>query len=235
MHRRGLVLSGGGFFGAFQAGAYESLGNFDCVVGASAGSLNGWAIASGMPPRQLQELWLEAARTARAGLHWPRYLGDGILDTSRLEVMVRSLVRDWRLRVDFGVVVSQGFGCRQVLIRNEAVDADAILASCAVPVLLPAKRIGGRLSVDGGLRDACPLWAAREMGADKIVGVNVWTHLPWWWLHRKIRGKPAPGVTMIKPAERLGALRRSALASPEEVAAWIELGRRAARDVFARQ
>lgn len=235
MRRRGLVLSGGGFFGAFQAGAYERLGEFDCVVGASAGALNGWAIASGMPARQLQELWLEAARTARAGLHWPRYFGDGVLETGRLEAMVRRLVREWRPRVDFGVVVSQGLAFRQTLVRNGEVDVDAILASCAVPLLLPAKQVGGRLSVDGGLRDACPLWAADEMGAEAIVGVNVWTHLPWWWLHRKHRGVPRPNVTMIEPAERLGALRRSALATPEEVAEWIALGRRAASDVFARQ
>lgn len=211
------------------------LGEFDCIVGASAGSLNGWAIASGMPARQLQELWLDAASTARGGMHLPRYFGDGILDTNKLEATVRALVRDWRPRIAFGVVVSQGLDCRQVLLQDKDMDADTILASCAVPFLLPAKRVHGRLSVDGGLRDACPLWAAREMGAEEIVGVNVWTHLPWWWLHRKVRDAPPAGVTMIEPPERLGPLRRSALATPEEVAAWIALGRRAARTVFARQ
>jgi NTE family protein len=233
--RRALVLSGGGFFGAFQAGAYESLGKFDCVVGASAGALNGWAIASGMPPAQLQALWMDAARSARAGVHLPRFFGDGFLATHRLDEMVRRLVRDWRPRVPLGVVVSQGFDCRQVLIQNGDIDADTLLASCAVPFLLPARRVQGRLSVDGGLRDACPLWAARAMGAEEIVGVNVWTHLPWWWLHRKVRGKPGPRVRMIEPAQRLGLLRQSALATPEDVAAWIELGRHTATAVFAQQ
>lgn len=235
--RRGLVLGGGGFFGAFQAGAYESLQGFDCVIGASAGALNGWAIASGMPPEELQKLWLRAAQSARAGLRFPRYLGDGILDTRNLEGMVRALVRDWRPHIDFGIVVSQGWECRQVLIKNGDVDSDTLLASCAVPLLLPAKRVNGpRLSFDGGLRDACPLWAAREMGAEEIVGVNVWTHLPKWWPSRRHPAHSSqPGVTMIEPPRALGPLRSSVIATPDQVAAWIDAGRQTASAAFARQ
>ena len=223
--KRGLVLSGGGFFGAFQAGASEALGQFDCVAGASAGALNGWAIASGMPPAELQRLWIEAAGFSRAG----------ILDTRNLETMVRALVRDWRPRVDFAVVVSQGWQCRQVLIRNGDVDADVLLASCAIPFLLPAKRIRGIISFDGGLRDACPLWAARAMGAQEIVAVNVWTHLPKWWPGRALRARRhQPGVTMIEPPFALGSIPSSAFANSARVAAWIEAGRRSANSVFAR-
>jgi predicted acylesterase/phospholipase RssA len=170
-------------------------------------------------------------------LHFPRYWGDGILETSNLEAMVRTLVRDWRPRVDLGIVVSQGRNCRQVLIRNEEIDAEVLLASCAVPFLLPAKRIRGRLSFDGGLRDACPLWAATAMGAEEIVGVNVWTHLPPWWPGRQ-RRETRPhqtGVTMIEPPHALGPLRDSALASYQQVQYWIALGRQTASSVFARQ
>jgi len=47
-----LVLSGGGMFGAWQAGAWSALAPAfqpDVVVGASAGSLNGYAIAAVIP------------------------------------------------------------------------------------------------------------------------------------------------------------------------------------------
>ena len=234
---RALLLSGGGFFGAFQAGAHGAMGDFDLVAGASAGALNGYAIASGMPPEELQSLWLRAASSARHGLHLPRYWGDGVLDSSALEAMVHTLVRNWRPRVPFGVVVSQGRRCRQVLIENSAVNADVLLASCAIPFLLPAKHIGGRLSFDGGLRDACPLWAPRAMGATEVVAVNVWTHLPAWWpgqRRRATRGLQS-SVTMVEPPAALGPLRASALASPETVRAWITLGRQTAQAIFARQ
>jgi NTE family protein len=235
MARRGLVLGGGGFFGAFEAGVYEVTGGeFDCIAGASAGALNGWAVASGMPADELQRLWRRAAESARAGLHRPRYWGDGLLAAGKLEAMVRELVRDWRPRVPLGVVVSRGWSFRQELLTGDDVTADALLASCAVPGLLPGRHLNGALAMDGGLRDACPLWTARAMGAEEIVGVNVWKDLPWWYPRRE-RRRGGEGVTMIEPVRRLAPLRRSALAGPEEVDAWIELGRRAARAVFARQ
>jgi len=227
--RRGLVLGGGGFFGAFQAGAYEGLGSFDCIVGASAGALNGWAIAAGMPAAELQRLWLEAARKTRLRPRFPRFWGDAIVDTAQQQEMIRALVRDWRPRVDFAVVVSQGWNGKQVLVRNEEVTPEAMLASCAVPLFRPAQVVNGRLSYDGGLRDACPLWTAKAMGAEEVVAVNVWTHLPKWWPGAGVRKRrKLEGVTMIEPSAPLGAPWESAVASPEKVAAWIEAGRRAA-------
>src|SRR5580658_6487681 len=64
---KALVLSGGGLFGAWQAGAWAALaGRFqpDLIVGASVGSLNGYAIACGVSPEKLRELWLTEQRTA---------------------------------------------------------------------------------------------------------------------------------------------------------------------------
>lgn len=229
-----VVLSGGGFFGAFQAGAYEALRGFDLVVGASAGSLNAWAIASGMPPRILQGMWSEAAHAVRTRTRIPRYWGDGILDTTHLESMVRAMVREWKPRTEIGVVVSQGSRFAPVLVKNGAIDADVLLASCAVPFLLPAKRVGGVLSFDGGVREACPVWAAEAMGAGNTVAIDVWTHLPCWWPRR--RGTEHGGaVQRIEPPAALGPVRSSALASPAQVEAWIELGRQAAGAFFARQ
>src|SRR5579871_3245031 len=58
--KRALVLSGGGMFGAWQAGAWREVAKSfqpDLVVGASVGSLNGYAIACGATPEQLCDLW----------------------------------------------------------------------------------------------------------------------------------------------------------------------------------
>ena len=56
--RRGLVLSGGGFICAFQAGAYEALGQFDCIAGVSG--LSSAAVRRG------------AVRGGADGGCWPR-------------------------------------------------------------------------------------------------------------------------------------------------------------------
>src|ERR1044071_451574 len=61
---RALVLSGGGLFGAWQAGAWSVLADRirpDLIVGASVGSLNGYVIASGGTPEELQSMWLDPA------------------------------------------------------------------------------------------------------------------------------------------------------------------------------
>ena len=56
-----LVLSGGGMFGAWQAGVWRALAPYlkpDLVVGASVGALNGWAIAGGASPDELIDSWM---------------------------------------------------------------------------------------------------------------------------------------------------------------------------------
>jgi len=234
--KRILVLSGGGLWGAFQAGAWsviEQHARFDGVVGASAGALNACAIAGGMSGAGLERLWLESADAARLRWRWPRYWLDGVVDTRALEHRTVELLRGFAPRMEIGVVVSQGWTLRQVLVRD--VSVDAVMASCAIPFALPAKRIGGVLSVDGGLRAACPMFAAYQMGATEVLAVNVWTHLPWWWVGWG-RGS-ADGVLApcIEPPERLGPLRTSAIWEDGNIARWIAMGRQAAEAHFARQ
>src|ERR1700674_1643074 len=59
-----LVLSGGGLFGAWQAGAWSVLADQitpDLIVGASVGALNAYLIASGVTPEELRGMWLDPA------------------------------------------------------------------------------------------------------------------------------------------------------------------------------
>ncbi|WP_027717321.1 patatin-like phospholipase family protein [Desulfovirgula thermocuniculi] len=51
--------------------------------------------------------------------------------------------------------------------------AEAVRASCSVPGLFEPKRIGGRLLVDGGLRENVPVEVLRLLGAEVVVGVDV--------------------------------------------------------------
>jgi len=231
-----LVLGGGGLWGAFEAGAYteiEKRYEFDIVVGASAGALNACAIAGGMNADALVQLWLDSEPAARLKLHCPRYFLDGFADTSTLEATIQNMMHDFAPKKRLGVVISQGWGLEQVLITKN-ITPDTILASCAIPFLLPAKRIDGVLSVDGGLRDPCPIFAAREMGASDILAVNVWTHLPWWWFGWG-RAKRDRNAALIEPVKRLGPMRSSAIWNTANIERWIEEGRAAARSHFARQ
>ncbi|HZL57950.1 MAG TPA: patatin-like phospholipase family protein [Bryobacteraceae bacterium] len=62
-----LVLSAGGMFGAYRAGARQAIAERfqpDIAIGASVGALNGWLIASGCPPEQVIEQWRDPAAGA---------------------------------------------------------------------------------------------------------------------------------------------------------------------------
>ncbi|AKS43319.1 patatin-like phospholipase family protein [Wenzhouxiangella marina] len=50
-----------------------------------------------------------------------------------------------------------------------AIDHNHLLASTALPLLFPARRIGHEFHGDGGLRQTAPLGPALQMGADRLV------------------------------------------------------------------
>jgi NTE family protein len=51
--------------------------------------------------------------------------------------------------------------------------ADALFASCALPVLYPPVALGGRRLGDGGLRGVIALEAAARFPADRVVAIDV--------------------------------------------------------------
>jgi NTE family protein len=227
-----LVLGAGGMYGAYQAGAWTVLQPFfrpDIVVGASAGSLNGWAIASGMPPEQLVKLWLEVGEIGHPRFRIPPGIFGGMLDSAGLEQYVTRLHEQWPPQVPLGVGVTRGWGLKHKLYQNGDITAQHLLASCAVPFVLPARRIDGYLCFDGGLRDALPVWGAVEMGATHIIGIDVWVHLPWWWsVGRSIPYREYPGIKLhvLEPERLLGPLATCAKWNRANAERWIEQGRR---------
>jgi NTE family protein len=56
---------------------------------------------------------------------------------------------------------------------NSGLVVDAVLASCAVPGLLPAVEIGGEHFLDGGLIRSVPIGRAVELGATRIFVLHV--------------------------------------------------------------
>jgi len=55
---------------------------------------------------------------------------------------------------------------------------EALSASCAIPGILPALSKDDRLLVDGGWIDSVPVSAARQLGADVVIAVDVNPALP---------------------------------------------------------
>src|SRR5262245_6921219 len=173
--RTALVLSGGGMFGAYQAGVWKTLSSeisLDIVVGTSVGALNGWYIAGGAPPEELERHWLDPASAAMMKPRSPWRQWRSTFDPQALERRAKALVNDYKPRVDYGLTLVELPKLGATLVRNADVTWRHLLAACAVPVGFPPVRIGQRLYCDGGLLDPVPVWAAGEMGATRVIAVN---------------------------------------------------------------
>jgi NTE family protein len=186
--RTAFVLGGGGRLGAAEVGMLAALLDSDVqpdlVVGTSIGALNGVAVALDPSPQgadRLRTLWAEVVHSG--------VFGGSIVDRVRhlarhrtslhsgepLDRLIRSVVGDLdieALEVEFQCVAS----CIETAApawfdRGPAVPA--VMASCAVPGLLPAVEIDGRHYLDGGIVDSIPVQRALDLGARRVFVLQV--------------------------------------------------------------
>ncbi len=217
-----LVLSAGGMFGAYQAGAYKGLAGkmeIDLVVGASAGALNGWPIAARCTPDELIEGWLDPV----AGKILRLFRG------APLRTMATELHRRYTPRIPFGLMVFELAKRRTRLVQYPNISPAHLQATCSIPFVLPSVRINGRRYVDGGLFAKLPVYAAVEMGATRIIAIDVLPGIP-----QLIKRAPLPAgvdVTLLTPSERLGGLKDAVRWNRPNLERWVDLGRRDASEL----
>jgi NTE family protein len=233
-----LVLSAGGMFGAYQAGAWNALAETfrpDMVVGASAGALNGWAIAGGCSPEDLCAIWTQREMADLMHLRrFPALPWRGAFDSERLHTKVDELYARFRPRIPYATTIVQLPRFKQVCVRGDQMTAAHLRASCAIPFGFPPVRIDGKYYVDGGLLSPVPLAAAMAMGATSAVAINVLVFLRWVVGGGGVgafRAAMAPKVdfaglevTWIRPSVPLGTVRDALFWKEENVRRWIELG-----------
>jgi NTE family protein len=171
-----LVLSAGGMYGAYQAGAWKAIADVcrpDLIVGASIGAMNGWAIAGGCDPDDLIDRWLNLDAAARYRWKFPRSPVHGVFDTTPLQAMIRDVYDSFQPRTQFAMVLTDLMKLRPVVLRGNEVSWRHLVAGTAIVGLFDQVRIGGRIYSDGGLLAAVPLWAAAEMGATRALVIDL--------------------------------------------------------------
>jgi NTE family protein len=240
-----LVLSAGGMFGAYQAGACKALAAHfrpDLIVGASAGALNGWALAGGCSPAELIDVWTDPATAGLMRFRFPALPWHGFLNPDPLNRWAEDYFTRFRPRLPYAAVMVEVPRLRQVLVRGEHMTPAHLMASCAIPGGYPPVRIDGRLYVDGGLLSAVPLWAAAELGATRVVVVNALPQMPSRFLRATVgafRAVAAPRarfpdleVIEIRPRGPLGSVRDAISWRKDNVLRWIAQGERDAAGVL---
>ena len=171
-----LVLGGGAARGFAHIGvikALEAQGIVpDIVVGTSAGSVVGALYASGMSGFELQNLALQMEEDMVADWTLPNR---GVLKGEALQDFINQKVKNLtiqKLPKPLGVVATDLQSGEMVLFRKGSTGI-AVRASSAVPGVFQPVEINGRDYVDGGLTSPVPAQAARSMGANFVIAVDI--------------------------------------------------------------
>jgi NTE family protein len=172
----GLALGGGAARGMAHVGALSVLLEagitFDYVAGCSAGAILGALYCGGLPLGEIRNLanhlsWRRLASRSRSGR--------GLLTLDKLERLMVMMIGDLTfadLPIPF-VVVAMDTANGQRVVLEEGPVAAAVRASSSVPGFIEPVPIAGRLLGDGGIIDNVPVTAARELGADFVIGVDI--------------------------------------------------------------
>ncbi len=173
----GLALGGGGVRGAAHLGVLDVLEREgirpDVIAGTSVGSIIGACLAAGLDVGEMRETMRTLKWTDLTRLSWGNRLA--LLDTTPLRRFIdRSLgEREFDdLEVPFAAVTCDVLTGAEVLVREGSV-ARAVTASSALPGLFPPDEYGEALLIDGGAIANLPVRAARELGADYVIAVDI--------------------------------------------------------------
>jgi NTE family protein len=183
-----FVLGGGGVLGAAEVGMLRALLERgivpDLIVGSSVGALNGAFIAADpslTSVERMAEVWTglsdrgvfggsvlgQLSTLARHGTHL--HSNEGLRRLIEGELGQRKF-SDLAVRFE---CVAASIERASATWFSSGLVAPAVLASCAVPGLLPAVEIGGEHYLDGGLVRSVPIGRAAQLGAQRIFVLHV--------------------------------------------------------------
>lgn len=183
-----FVLGGGSLLGAHEVGMLRALAENaiepDLILGTSIGALNGAVFAADPSPEgvhRLARLWGNSNASDFSTGALFRRLGTLARTRTHLESLEAMRVRlaaalpvkrVEELRIRFQcVAASIEHAAEHWFDSGELVDV--VLASCAVPGILPPVKIGDEHFIDGGIVNSIPVARAVALGARTIFVLQV--------------------------------------------------------------
>ena len=186
-----LALGGGAARGFAHIGVIKVLESHgivaDIVVGTSAGAVVGSLYAGGYDPYAMQKIAQQLDEKNFAD--WTLG-GRGLLKGEALQDFINQHLNNRpleKLNKPFATVATDLRTGERVVFRTGDTGM-AVRASAAVPGVFQPTQFRGKSYVDGGLTSPVPVQAAREMGADIVIAVDI---------SAKPEGQPVDSLTAI--------------------------------------
>jgi predicted acylesterase/phospholipase RssA len=155
--------------------------------------------------------------------------------------MIQALVAAHPLQIEYAAVLVDPLRMKPRTFPGPEITWEHLAASCAVPGMLPPRRISGRWHLDGGLLNPLPVWAAVELGATRVIALQALPEIPSVLLKPFVRAfraifghhpKLQSNIELITilPSRRLGSLSDALYSERENIDRWLDQG---TRDVLA--
>src|SRR5512139_1782253 len=171
-----LVLGAGSSKGFAHVGVLKILETnkvpIHMIVGTSVGSAVGSLYAYGHNAFQLQKVSFSIEKGDIVDLILP---DNGFIKGEKLEEFINKTLNHTpmeKLKIPFYAVAAD-VQSGQEIVFGRGNTGQAVRASCSIPGIFRPVKIGDRMYVDGGVVSPVAVDAARKLGADVVIAVDV--------------------------------------------------------------
>ncbi len=171
-----LVLGAGASKGFAHVGVLKILEThripIHMIVGTSVGSMVGALYASGMNAYEVQRLSFTIEQKDIVDLTLPE---NGFIKGEKLEEFVNRMLKNTpmeKLKIPFYAVATE-IQSGQEIVFGKGNTGQAVRASCSIPGIFKPVKIGDKVYVDGGVVSPVAVEAARRLGADVVIAVDI--------------------------------------------------------------
>jgi len=172
----GLALGSGGARGLAHIGVLRVFEEhqipIDFIAGSSMGSLIGALYANGNDLNMLEKLAVHLKRKHWVDFSVPKV---GLVTGEKIKELIRILTHGKNiedLETPLAIIATDIENGERVVFREGPI-YQAVRASISIPGIFVPETINGRVLVDGGVIDRIPIHAAREMGAEFVIAIDV--------------------------------------------------------------
>ncbi|RJQ40903.1 MAG: patatin-like phospholipase family protein [Nitrospiraceae bacterium] len=142
------------------------------IIGTSAGSFVGSLYAYGYNAFELQKLSFSIEKGDVADLTIP---DNGFIKGEKLEAYINRILKNTpleKLKIPFYAVATDIQSGKEVVFGTGNTGT-AVRASCSIPGIFRPVNISGKVYVDGGVVSPVAVDAAKRLGADIVIAVDI--------------------------------------------------------------